>query len=242
MKVAIIPARGGSKRIVGKNIKLFNGKPIIAYSIEAALESNCFDKVIVSTDCQKIANVAEQYGAEVPFVRPAQLSDDHATTAVVITHAINWLREHQYNPEFVCVLYATAPFVQGETLRQSLEQLLLQQKKNYCFAVTEFPSPIQRAFKVTDDNGVQMFQPQHFNSRSQDLEKAYHDAGQFYWGKASAFVDPKSKGMFSSEAMPFVLPNHQVQDIDTLDDWRRAEALHKLMLAETAVMTEKSHG
>ncbi|MCL1066587.1 pseudaminic acid cytidylyltransferase [Shewanella olleyana] len=227
MNIAIIPARGGSKRIPRKNIKLFNGKPIIGHVIERALKSGCIDRIIVSTDDQEIAEIAKSYGAEVPFLRPPELSDDHATTAVVISHALNWLITQGQKPDYACVIYATAPFIQSQALSDSFSLLKQQPNKKFCFGVTEFPSPIQRAFKITKAGDVVMFQPEHFNSRSQDLEKAYHDAGQFYWGTTDGFFD--SKGMFSTDAIPFPLPCHQVQDIDTPDDWVRAEALFQVM-------------
>lgn len=232
MNVAIIPARGGSKRIPRKNIKAFNGKPIIAYTIEAALISGCFDRVIVSTDDDEIAAVALQYGAEVPFVRPLALADDFATTGVVVTHALNWLIESHSKPSFACVMYATAPFIRAEILNDAFATLKQNKHKKFCFGVTEFPSSIQRAFKITTHGDVEMFQPEYFNTRSQDLEKAYHDAGQFYWGTTEGFLE--SKGMFSSDSIPYPLPRHQVQDIDTPDDWVRAESLYQVMLKQSA--------
>jgi pseudaminic acid cytidylyltransferase len=230
LNIAIIPARGGSKRIPRKNIKLFDGKPIIAHVIERALESGCIDRVIVSTDDNEIAEIAKQYGAEVPFVRPTELADDFSTTAVVISHAINWLIDKGQKPQYVCVMYATAPFIRSSVLSDSLSLLKQNTKKSFCFGVTEFPAPIQRAFKITSSGDVEMFLPEHFNSRSQDLEKAYHDAGQFYWGITERFLD--SKGMFSSDSLPYPLPCHEVQDIDTLDDWKRAESLYQIMIGK----------
>ena len=227
MKVAIIPARGGSKRIPHKNIKLFCGKPIIAYSIQAALNSGCFDKVIVTTDDQEIAAVARKFGADTPFVRPAELSDDYTGTAAVITHALNWLINSGQKPDYACTIYATAPFIQAPALKKALDKLQNSPEHAYCFAVTEFNYPIQRAIKITTNGAVDMFQPEHFNSRSQDLETAYHDAGQFYWGKTDALLNEEC--MFSDVAIPYVLPNYRVQDIDTLDDWIRAEAMYKAL-------------
>ncbi|WP_076410831.1 pseudaminic acid cytidylyltransferase [Shewanella sp. UCD-KL12] len=227
MNIAIIPARGGSKRIPRKNIKLFDGKPIIAHVIERAFESGCIDRVIVSTDDNEIAEIAKCYGAEVPFFRPAELSDDFATTGVVISHALNWLIENDDKPEYACVMYATAPFIRAEALSEALTILKQNPQKKFCFGVTEFPSPIQRAFKINLAGDIEMFQPEHFSSRSQDLEKAYHDAGQFYWGSTDGFLD--SQGMFSSDSIPYPLPIHQVQDIDTPDDWLRAEAMFRAM-------------
>jgi len=228
VKIAVIPARGGSKRIPRKNIKEFCGKPMIAYSIEAALQSGCFDKIIVSTDDVEIAEVAKSYGAEVPFMRPAELSNDYAGTIPVIRHTIEWLITQGFNPELVCCLYATAPFVTPEYLQQGLQQL---QKTNaaYAFTVTSYAFPIQRAIKLNLELGIEMFDVNNFNTRSQDLEEAWHDAGQFYWGKVSAWLTEKI--IFGAESTPVILPRHRVQDIDTPEDWARAEWLFKAMQA-----------
>ena len=232
MNICVIPARGGSKRIPRKNIKEFNGKPIIAYSIEAALKSNCFDKVIVSTDDIEISRIAKKYGAQVPFLRPDYLSDDYAGTTQVIKHAIEWMEEADFYIDNVCCLYATAPFVNKERIENAYEKLI-ESGANYCFSVTSFPFPIQRAIKITNKNRVQMFYPEYFNVRSQDLEESYHDAGQFYWGKAQAFKDELP--IFSEFALPYVLPSYLVQDIDTLEDWLRAEAMHKVLLENNSI-------
>lgn len=232
MKICVIPARGGSKRIPRKNIKEFNGKPIIAYSIEAALKSDCFEQIIVSTDDGEISAVAKEYGAEVPFSRPDELANDYTATIPVIKHAIEWFEGKGQLLTEVCCLYATAPFVQAESIRKAYEQMKREQA-NYCFSVTSFPFPIQRAIKVMQENRVDMFYPEHFNTRSQDLEETYHDAGQFYWGKAQAFKDELP--LFSDVATPYILPRYLVQDIDTSDDWIRAEAMYKV-LRETNVL------
>ena len=226
MNVCVIPARGGSKRIPRKNIKDFNDKPIIAYSIEAALKSNCFDQVIVSTDDDEIVEVARKYGAQVPFVRPDELSNDYVGTIPVIKHAIEWMEDNENPVENVCCLYATSPFIQSQTISKAFQQLK-DLRADYCFSVTRFAFPIQRAVKIVQDNKVNMFYPEHFNIRSQDLEEAYHDAGQFYWGKAQAFKDELP--IFSEVATPYILPRYLVQDIDTLEDWIRAEAMYKVL-------------
>lgn len=226
MRLAVIPARGGSKRIPRKNVKPFCGKPMIAWSIEAAQSSGCFDRVIVSTDDAEIADVARTWGAEVPFVRPASLSDDHTGTIPVIAHAVEWVRAHGQAPTEVCTLYATAPFVRGQDLQQGL-QMLLDQGGDYAFAVTSYAFPIQRAVRITQAGRVQMFDPAQFTTRSQDLEEAYHDAGQFYWGKADAWL--QSAPIFSERSAPVMLPRHRVQDIDTPEDWLRAELMFKLL-------------
>jgi len=227
VKLCVIPARGGSKRIPRKNIKNFNGKPMIAYSIEAALKSNCFDRVIVSTDDQKIANLSKIYGAEIPFVRPEVLADDYVGTLPVIKQAIEWFDSNDQSPTEVCCLYATAPFVQVESLQKAYQQMH-DRGAEYCFTATSYPFPIQRAIKVTANNRVEMFQADQFNQRSQDLEGAFHDAGQFYWGSAEAFKTMKP--MFSKIASPYLLPRHLVQDIDTPEDWIRAELMHKVLV------------
>lgn len=228
MKLAIIPARGGSKRIPRKNIKLFCGKPMIAWSIEAALQSACFDQVIVSTDDAEIAHVARQYGASVPFLRPVELSDDHTGTIPVIRHAIEWFNAQGQTVDKACCLYATAPFVNAADLRRGLD-VLQANSCDYAFSVTSYAFPIQRAIRVTEQGRVEMFSPEHFNTRSQDLQEAYHDAGQFYWGRAEAWCEGRM--IFAPDSMPVMLQRHRVQDIDTPEDWVRAEWLFKAMQA-----------
>jgi N-acylneuraminate cytidylyltransferase len=228
MKLAIIPARGGSKRIPKKNIKLFLGKPIIAWSIEAAQKAGCFDRILVSTDDEGIADVARQYGAETPFIRPASLSDEYTGTIPVIAHAVEWLKqEEQLEIDWVCCIYATAPFIQSDDLKASLKMIKVEDT-DYCFSVTSYPFPIQRSIRITKTNRCEMLQPEMFNQRSQDLEEVYHDAGQFYWGKPDAWT--KQKQCFSSSSIPYVLPSYRVQDIDTLDDWKRAELMVQSLL------------
>ena len=229
MRLAIIPARGGSKRIPRKNIKPFCGKPMIAWSIEAALQSACFDQVIVSTDDAEIADGARQWGASVPFMRPAELSDDHTGTIPVIRHAIKWFEQQGQNIQEACCLYATAPFVRAGDLRRGLE-ILQGNDCDYAFSVTSYAFPIQRAIRINGAGRVEMFSPEHFNTRSQDLEEAFHDAGQFYWGHAEAWI--KGKMIFSQDSLPVLLPRYRVQDIDTPEDWVRAEWLFKAMQAQ----------
>jgi len=225
MNICIIPARGGSKRIPRKNIKEFLGKPIIAYSIEAALESCCFDQIIVSTDDDEIAEVARKYGSQVPFIRPAELSNDFAGTLPVVRHAIEQLDSNN-TIESVCCLYATAPFVNAKTIYESYEQFN-KSDANYCLGITSFPFPIQRAIKVTDEKHISMFSPENFHKRSQDLEMAYHDAGQFCWGRVQAFRNELP--IYSEATSPYILPRYLVQDIDTMEDWTRAEAMYKIL-------------
>lgn len=225
MKLAVIPARGGSKRIPRKNIRPFAGRPIIAYSIGAALDCGLFDRVIVSTDDEEIADVARQHGADIPFIRPAQLADDFTGTNAVVSHAIGWYRDQGDHVEYACCIYATAPFVQPEYLRQGFDSLS-SSGKSFAFSITSFPFPIQRAVRINADGALEAMFPEHVSSRSQDLEEAYHDAGQFYWGTAEAFVE--SRPLFSPESVPVILPRYLVQDIDTLEDWRRAELLYQV--------------
>lgn len=229
MRLCIIPARGGSKRIPRKNIKAFCGKPMIAYSIEAAIQSGCFDKIVVSTDDEEIARIAKSYRAEVPFMRPPELSDDHTATIPVIAHAIRAIRasvKDVKEVEAVCCLYATAPFVQPVYIQEAYQKLITC-KAAYCFSATSFPFPIQRAIRLTQENRVEMFSPENFAVRSQDLEEAYHDAGQFYWGTVQAWLEGKI--IFAPHSSAVLLPRHLVQDIDTPEDWLRAEFMFKAL-------------
>ncbi|MDI1231804.1 MAG: pseudaminic acid cytidylyltransferase [Methylobacter sp.] len=222
MKIAVIPARGGSKRIPRKNIKEFCGKPMIAWSIEAAKASKLFDHIIVSTDDEEIAEVARAWGAEAPFMRPVELSDDFTGTGAVVKHATEWAIKNIGNVEFVCTVYATAPFIKATDLVAGLE-LMLKSNKDIAFTVTSFPFPIQRAIKINEAGHIAMFQPEHLMTRSQDLEPAFHDAGQFYWARTAAVLHDVPA--FSDAAVPLILPRHQVQDIDTIEDWQRAELM-----------------
>ena len=230
-RVAIIPARGGSKRIPRKNIREFCGKPMIAWSIEAAKASGCFDRVVVSTDDVGIAEVAKNWGAEVPFTRPTELSDDYVGTLPVIRHAVDWLNQNGEPVDYACCIYATAPFISPEDLQRGWN-LIQQEAASYAFSVTSYAFPIQRAIRITTDGRVAMFSPEHFNTRSQDLEEAWHDAGQFYWGTADAWR--KAAAIFTEAAVPIKLPRHRVQDIDTPDDWTRAEWMYRAMKSAKA--------
>jgi pseudaminic acid cytidylyltransferase len=226
--VAIIPARGGSKRIPRKNIKLFHGQPMLAYSIRAAQNSGLFDRIVVSTDDEEIAAMARQLGAETPFVRPAELADDFSTTVDVIRHSVLTLQEQGEPIDYACCIYATAPFVQPQYLQQGLRQLQAHPDKAYAFSVTTFPFPIQRAIRINAAGEIEAMHPEHRNTRSQDLEEAFHDAGQFYWGRADAWIQ---RGIiFSSASLPVVLPRYLVQDIDTPEDWHRSELMHQVLL------------
>jgi N-acylneuraminate cytidylyltransferase len=222
MIIAVIPARGGSKRIPRKNIRSFAGKPIIAYSIKAAKECGLFQRIIVSTDDTEVAHVASEWGAEVPFVRPAELADDYTGTNAVIKHAIKWFHDQGEAIEYVCCIYATAPFMQSRFLREGFEKLA-SSSKSFAFSVTTFPFPIQRGVRISMGGALEPLYPEHVSTRSQDLEEVYHDAGQFYWGRAEAFLNEVA--IFSPASLPVVLPRHLVQDIDTLEDWHRAELM-----------------
>jgi pseudaminic acid cytidylyltransferase len=239
MKVALIPARGGSKRIPGKNIKPFAGRPIIAWSIAAARSCGLFDRIIVSTDSAEIAAVARQYGAETPFARPAELAGDFTTTAAVVEHGLRWLQEEHDAPvRFICCIYATAPFLRPEDLRAGFE-LLVNRGVSAVFPVTEYPSSIFRALKIEADGHLAMMWPEHELTRSNDLPQAYHDAGQFYWLDAAAFL--AGGRIYGRDALPVILPRHLVQDIDTPEDWLLAELMHEA-LARRAGQKEKNNG
>jgi len=221
--LCVIPARGGSKRIPKKNIKEFFGKPLMAYSIEIALKSKLFKKVVVSTDDEEIAKIAKKYGAEVPFMRPPKLSNDFTGTDDVVKHAVEFLQNQGESYEYVCTLYATAPLLQQKYLIQGYEKLK-QSDAIHSFSATSMPFPIQRTFKLNADGRCEMFHPEYYMSRSQDLEEAYQDAGQFYWKKQNQKSD---EIMFGKESIPIILPRYLVQDIDTLEDWKRAEFMFK---------------
>ncbi len=223
--VAIIPARGGSKRIPRKNIKFFHGKPLIAYSIEVALKSKLFDKVIVSTDDEEIKKIAIQYGAVVPFLRPKELSDDFTGTGVVINHAIEYLKQNGQEFDFVCTIYATAPFLDEKYLIEGFEKLKNSTARN-AFSCTSMPFPIQRTFKITQNERCEMFWPENFMKRSQDLQEAYQDAGQFYWTNLNI---KSNEIIFGKDSIPIILPRFLVQDIDTLEDWQRAEIMYEVI-------------
>ena len=226
MKIAVIPARGGSKRITKKNIRPFFGKPIIGWTIEAARASGCFEKIVVSTDDEEISQVARSFGADVPFVRPADISNDHAGTMPVVAHATQWFIDSGVRPSFVCCLYATAPFIQASDIQQGLA-MMKTARVDFVFAVTRYNSPIQRALRIRTDGCVEMFNPAQFNTRSQDLETSWHDAGQFYWGRSEAWL--AGQPIFTVNSMPIDIPGHRVQDIDSIEDWKRAEILFRLL-------------
>jgi N-acylneuraminate cytidylyltransferase len=223
--VAIIPARGGSKRIPRKNLKPFDGVPMIVRSIRTALDCGLFDQVVVSTDDEEIVDVARTHGALVPFVRPVELADDFTGTAAVIVHALSQLPTFDY----VCCIYATAPLLQARYLRQGHELLVQHPDKSFAFSVTGFGFPVQRALTLDEQGALTSLYPEFRNTRSQDLPEAYQDAGQFYWGRREAWL--RGDVLFSPASLPVILPRHLVQDIDTLEDWKRAEYLYAALKA-----------
>lgn len=228
MSIAIIPARGGSKRIPRKNIKPFCGKAMIAYAIAAARESGLFEHIVVSTDDEEISVTARLLGAETPFVRPAELANDHAPTVPVVAHAIEACRALGWRFELACCIYPGVPFIRVDDLKGALADLT-RLNEDYCFPVTEFPSAIQRALRRDESGRMQPFFPQNEQVRTQDLEAAYHDAGQFYWGRADAWL---SNPRIHSGGIGYRIPAWRVVDIDTPEDWDRAEVLFRALQAE----------
>lgn len=224
--IAIIPARGGSKRIPKKNIKDFLGKPIIAYSIEMALNTKLFSKVIVSTDDQEIQGVAIKYGAEVPFIRPKEIADDFTGTHEVIGHAVKWLEDNGETMDYVCCIYPTAPLIQKDDLIKGFE-IIKTGKWNSIIAATNFSYPIFRSFKNLPDGGLKMIFPEHYNSRSQDFPEVYHDAGLFCWSEPETWKAPPEG--YSEKNSIVKIPSYRIQDIDTLDDWKKAEIIYEII-------------
>lgn len=224
MNIAVIPARGGSKRIPRKNIRPFCGKPIIAHSIETALATGLFSSVIVSTDDEAIADVARQYGAEVPFLRPARLSDDFTGTTPVIRHALQWCLDNGRDIQAVCGIYATAPFTVTTDITQGHEALATAPAT---FSITTFPYPIYRGLKQDAQGRISLIWPEHRMTRSQDLPEAYHDCGQFYWATTDFMLSEKE--FMDGDAVGIRIPRHRVQDIDTEEDWLRAEAMYRVL-------------
>ena len=226
--IAIIPARGGSKRIPRKNIKAFAGKPMIGYAIEAALACEAITRVVVTTDDDEIAAIAEDFGAELPFRRPPELADDITPTVPVIQHAIQACRTRGFKFENVCCIYPGVPFIRTGDLDEGLALLIEHGSNGYTFPVTGFPSPIQRALKRGEGGAVEPFNPEHVSTRTQDLEPAFFDAGQFYWAHADTWI---SGANIHANGRAIVLPEWRVVDIDTPEDWDRAEALHRAINA-----------
>lgn len=228
MKLAVIPARGGSKRIPRKNIKVFAGKPMIAHAILAAKRSGLFDRVIVSTDDEEISSIAREWGAETPFMRPKELSDDFTPTVPVVAHAIAVCQALGWKMDYVCCIYPSVPLIQINDLNKAFE-LLRGSKADYSFPVAEFPSSIQRALRRKQDGLMQPINPEHELTRSQDLEPAYFDAGQFYWGRTNSWLNNEKIHL---SGIGLSIPSWRVVDIDTNDDWLRAELFFKLLKPE----------
>jgi|TARA_B100001971_G_C18116164_1_gene496922 N-acylneuraminate cytidylyltransferase len=224
MTICVIPARGESKRIPRKNIKDFNGKPMIQWSIEAADASNIFNNIFVSTDDDEIAEIAKSLGAEVPFIRPKELSDDYTNTTDVIAHATKWAMSESIDASIVCCLYATSPFVLPADLEEA-HKIITSENWQYVFSASEFSSPIFRSFEQIENGGVKMFYPQHFETRSQDLPQALYDAGMFYMARAEAWL--QGLKIFDDHSFPLRIPSWRVQDIDTPEDWDRAVLMAK---------------
>ena len=225
-KLAIIPARGGSKRIPQKNIKLFLGKPIVAYSIDAALKSGLFTEVMVSTDSEEIADIARQNGASVPFFRSPQTSDDYAALGDVIEEIILMYEQQGLWFDTICCVLPTAPLLTVQRLIEG-HDLLEEKKYDSVTPVIKFSYPIQRALQLNEENRLSMMYPENLNKRSQDLVPAYHDSGQFYWGRTDAFM--KERTFFMKNGGAIVIPENEGQDIDTVEDWRLAEMKYKLL-------------
>ena len=219
---AIIPARGGSKRIPRKNIRQFHGRPMIAWTIDTAINSGLFSNVIVSTDDAEIAAIAQEHGAQVPFLRPADFSNDYATTQDVMRHAVTWLAKNQIESDFVCCLYATAPFLQAEDVVKGL-RALQESTADYAYAVTEFDYSPHRALIKNQNGQVSLEKPELAAVRSQDLPSLVHDAGQFYWAKTETWLTQRE--ILSSAGIGIEIPRSQAQDIDNEEDWKLAEAL-----------------
>lgn len=220
-RIAIIPARQGSKRIPYKNIKLFAGKPMIAYAITKAKQTNLFDHIVVSTDDSEIARIATEYGAEVPFTRPAELADDHTPTVPVIAHAIDTCQGLGWQIDQVCCIYPTVPFLLESDLVSAL-RILLKNNLKYVFPVTSFPSAIQRAMRQLPNALMEPIWSQYSNIRTQDLEPSFYDAGQFYWGLTQTWLDNK---IIHKHGAGLIIPSWRVVDIDNIEDWQRAELL-----------------
>jgi N-acylneuraminate cytidylyltransferase len=224
VKIAVIPARGGSKRIPRKNIRMFCGKPIIAYSISAAQQTGLFDQVVVSTDDEEIATVAREFGATTPFIRPKEIADDFTGTNAVVKHAVAWFNSQSNDVTHACCLYATAPLMQARFITEGYEALS-RSDAAFAFSVTSYAFPIQRALRINPERRVDAIYPEYRMTRSQDLEHAYHDAGQFYWGTARGFLEDLP--VFAPHSIGVILPRQLVQDIDTPEDWDQAELMYR---------------
>jgi pseudaminic acid cytidylyltransferase len=223
MKIAIIPARGGSKRIPRKNIKIFNGKPVIAWAILAAQKSGLFDYIIVSTDDDEVKSVSERYGAIVPFIRPADISDDHTPTVPVISHTVKEIDKLYGHVEYACCIYPCSPLLLPSDLIEAFN-ILESSEVDFVYPIVEYPHPIFRSMRKSKNGKMEFLHPEYELTRTQDLEKTFHDAGQFYWGKAESWRELKK---MHTDGLGMEIPFYRVVDIDTEDDWKRAELLFK---------------
>ena len=226
MNLAVILARGGSKRIPKKNIRNFCGQPMISWSIKAAKKSKCFDKIIVSTDDQEIANISQINGAEIPFIRPSKLSDDFSLTQDVVKHAINWFEKNNFKLKLVCCIYASAPLISHKDIQEATRLMSDLKTNTFIFPATSYQYPIQRSLKINKEGYAQMYNPNNFFARSQDLEETFHDAGQFYLASKKAWE--KVENIFS-DAKPLIIPRWRVEDIDTVEDLKNAEIKAKIL-------------
>ncbi len=223
--VAIITARGGSKRIPRKNIRDFMGQPILKYSIDAALTSHCFDEVVVSTDDREIRDISISFGAKVPFLRSKHTSDDFATTADVIEEVLLEYKKRGDNFEYCCCIYPTAPFLTSRRLKEAFD-LLKERNADSVIPVVRFGYPIQRALKI-EGGRLSMIRPENIDSRSQNLMPAYHDAGQFYWLDSTAFL--KTRKIFTDNTVPIEITESEAQDLDNEEDWKMAQLKYKIL-------------
>ena len=224
MFIAVIPARGGSKRISKKNIKRFAGTPAISRAIKAAKKTKLFDRIIVSTDDHKIASISKKYNAEIPFIRPSKLADDKTIVSKVVAHAIKWLHSKNQYPKAVCCIFPTAVFVKDKDIIKAYK-IFKTGKWNFVFSATTFAHTFERSFYKKKNNGVKMLFPKRYKKRTQDFKKMYYDTGQFYWGKTEAWL--KNKPIFDKSSTIINIPAWRAHDIDTLDDWKRAEIYSK---------------
>ena len=228
MKIAIIPARGGSKRIPRKNIKDFCGKPMIAWAINVAKKSGLFDHIVVSTDDLEIMQISNDWGAETPFIRPKHLADDITPTVPVITHAIEECQGLGWSMDYVCCIYPSVPLLDVNHLIKA-HMLLVKSKEDFIYPITEYGHPVQRAMRQLPSGQMEFLNVSNELVRTQDLEATYHDAGQFYWGKVEAWIEHKK---MNTDGLGMVIPNWRVVDIDNPEDWKRAELLNAAIMLD----------
>ncbi len=232
MNIAIIPARGQSKRIPRKNIKLMLNKPIISWVIEMAINSNIFDEIIVSTEDEEIAEISKKSGAKIPFLRPNNLSDDYVGLIDVMAHSINQLKNFKSDQDLFCCLLPTSIFFTKEDLISGYNKVNNENWK-FSFSVSEFQSSVFRSFKINDKGGVEMIFPDNYQSRTQDLQNCFYDAAQFYWGKRKSWLDEKI--IFGPNSYPIIIPNYRFVDIDNENDWKIAENLKKKLINNNSI-------